>query len=365
MLTTILLSCYSCSQKESKPNASKEHFYKGNDYLFDDNIPDAIKEYELALKADSNNWQACYQMAQIYQLQGDISNAFMYFNKTLTINPRFALGYYGRSSLAELIGDDQRCAKDLNKAVALKKDLFVGLPASAKPRMSFLYDPVPDQPKQFKIRSESFSDVWQQAGVPGGGAYGTARGMVALPVLSIGYLMLALLVAWLVLVACSATAGLGPFRLSRTGVIAIPFTLAAFPLIFSLQTEILGAFDLGPLHLTVSAEGLRRFGTIAAGSWLSVQVALLLAFTTPFHDLVDALRELRLPRILVSIVSFMYRYLAVLTDEASRMLRARDARSAAPDSSAAGGRSARGAHDRGRRIGGSLRWRATATRAIP
>jgi len=156
---------------------------------------------------------------------------------------------------------------------------------------------------------------------------------------------MALLIIWLVLVACSATAGLGPFRLSRAAVIALPFTLAAFPLIFTVQEQIIATFALGPLTLTVSAEGLRRFLTITTGSWLSVQVALLLAFTTPFHDLVDGLRELHLPRILISIISFMYRYLAVLADEGSRMLRARDARSAGGDG----------------RSGGSIRWRATVT----
>ena len=81
------------------------------------------------------------------------------------------------------------------------------------------------------------------------------------------------------------------------------------------------------------------------GSWLSVQVALLLAFTTPFHDLIDALRELHVPRVMVAIISFMYRYLAVLTDEGSRMTRARDARSALGP----------------RGGGGSIRWRATVT----
>lgn len=156
---------------------------------------------------------------------------------------------------------------------------------------------------------------------------------------------LAMLIIWLVLVACSATAGLGPFRLSRSAFIALPFALAAFPLIFTVQQEIIATITLGPLDLTISAEGLRRFLTIMLGSWLSVQVALLLAFTTPFHDLIDALRELHLPRILVSIISFMYRYLAVLGDEGSRMLRARDARSGARDGSA----------------GGSIRWRATVT----
>ena len=158
---------------------------------------------------------------------------------------------------------------------------------------------------------------------------------------------LALGVVWLVLVACSATAGLGPFRLSRSAVIALPFTLAAFPLIFTVQEQIIATITLGPLDVTISAEGIRRFLTIVIGSWLSVQVALLLAFTTPFHDLVDALRALRLPGIIVAIISFMYRYLAVLTEVGSRMLRARDARSAAGPA--------------GSSSGGSIRWRATVT----
>jgi len=157
----------------------------------------------------------------------------------------------------------------------------------------------------------------------------------------------AMFVTWLVLVACSATAGLGPFRLSRGAVVALPFALAALPLVFTVQEDVIATLAIGPLELTVSAEGLRRVVTILAGSWLSVQVALLLAFTTPFHDLVDALRELRLPRILIAVISFMYRYLAVLTDEGARMLRARDARSAVARGTGSGG--------------GSIRWRAGVT----
>lgn len=168
--------------------------------------------------------------------------------------------------------------------------------------------------------------------------------ILAISLLPIGS-ALGLVIVWLILVACSATAGLGPFRLSRSAVIALPFTLAAFPLIFTVQEQVIANVALGPLDLTISAEGLRRFLTITAGSWLSVQVALLLAFTTPFHDLIDALRELRLPRILIAIISFMYRYLAVLGEEGARMLRARDARSAGGPGHA----------------GGSIRWRATVT----
>jgi cobalt/nickel transport system permease protein len=122
--------------------------------------------------------------------------------------------------------------------------------------------------------------------------------------------------------------------------------LAALPLVFVRPEHPLGSIDLGPLRLTLSGEGLRIFSTIALKSWLSVQAALLLTFTTPFHDLLDALRELRLPRIMVAIIGFMYRYLAVLGDEAQRLMRARAARSAVAEGGSGGG---------------SLAWRARVT----
>lgn len=156
----------------------------------------------------------------------------------------------------------------------------------------------------------------------------------------------ALGIAFVSLVAASALARLGPLRLARGAFVAAPFVLVALPLVFLRPGEPIGDLDLGPVHLTISGEGLRTFLTIALKSWLSVQVALLLTFTTPFHDLLDALRELRLPRILVAIIGFMYRYLAVLGDEAHRLTRARAARSAeAP----------------GRQAGGSVAWRARVT----
>lgn len=156
----------------------------------------------------------------------------------------------------------------------------------------------------------------------------------------------ALGLAWLVVIAFSTIAHLGPLRPARRALLAAPFLLAALPLVFTRSGDPLGTLVLGPLTLTISGEGLEQFATIALKSWISVQAALLLAFTTPFHDLVDALRQLRLPRIMVAIISFMYRYLAVLADEATRMSRARASRSAAaPDG----------------RPGGSIAWRAKVT----
>jgi cobalt/nickel transport system permease protein len=153
-------------------------------------------------------------------------------------------------------------------------------------------------------------------------------------------------VAFGALMIASASAHLGPFRLARGAFIALPFLLAALPLVFLRDGDPLGTWRFGPIELTISGEGLRAFGTIAAKSWLSVQAALLLAYTTPFHELIDALRQLRVPEVMVAIIGFMYRYLSVLSDEAARLLRARASRSAAVP---------------GQRSGGSIAWRARVT----
>jgi cobalt/nickel transport system permease protein len=155
----------------------------------------------------------------------------------------------------------------------------------------------------------------------------------------------ALGVAWLATLVVAAEAQLGVLRAARASLVALPFILAALPLIFTRPEAPIGAVAIGPLTLTVSGYGLVVFLTITAKSWISVQAAMLLAMTTPFHELIDGLRALRLPAIMVSIISFMYRYLAVLGDEARRLLRARDARSASVDG----------------RSGGSIRWRAAVT----
>ena len=168
--------------------------------------------------------------------------------------------------------------------------------------------------------------------------------IVAVSLLPIGAYP-ALLVAWLAIVGLAASAHLGPLRPARHAFFALPFMLAALPLVFTRPGDPLATVDIGPLTLTISGEGLAQFTTIALKSWVSVQAALLLSYTTPFHDLVDGLRELRLPRIVVAIISFMYRYLAVLGDEAAQLNRARASRSA----------------EVGGKAGGSIRWRASVT----
>lgn len=117
------------------------------------------------------------------------------------------------------------------------------------------------------------------------------------------------------------------FVLLRSLLVA-PFTLAAFPVLFTKAGTSLFALGVGPWTWTATNEGAVLLGSILLRSWLSVQMAILLSATTSMPDLLRAMRSLGLPAVLVAIVSFAYRYLFVIVDEAQRLQRARASRSA-------------------------------------
>ncbi len=119
---------------------------------------------------------------------------------------------------------------------------------------------------------------------------------------------------------------LGPWFILRRTVLALPFVLAAVPLAFTREGELIATLPV--LGWTVSREGAEAVATILLRSWISVAVAVLLVSTTSVADLLRALRWFRVPRLLVSTVFFAYRYFFVIGDEAQRMLRARASRSA-------------------------------------
>jgi cobalt/nickel transport system permease protein len=69
--------------------------------------------------------------------------------------------------------------------------------------------------------------------------------------------------------------------------------------------------------------GLLAAGAIVGKALLCAGATLVLVATTPMSALLQALRFLRVPATLVSVVGLLYRYLFVLVDEAERMQRAR------------------------------------------
>ncbi|MPZ16006.1 MAG: hypothetical protein GEU73_16555 [Chloroflexi bacterium] len=114
----------------------------------------------------------------------------------------------------------------------------------------------------------------------------------------------------------------------RPHVLGPPLMLVAVSIVFTMPGRPIGEWVVGPLSVTATDAGFLRFTSILARSWLSVQMAILLVATTPFAVLLHALEHLHLPRPLIGTISLAYRYLSVLADEASRLLRARAARSA-------------------------------------
>jgi cobalt/nickel transport system permease protein len=139
--------------------------------------------------------------------------------------------------------------------------------------------------------------------------------------------------------------GIG-FVLKRS-LLAIPFMLAVFPLIFTGPAPHQNTDFLFGIHLVYSPAGLSRFVSIAIKSWISVQAAILLAATTRFPDLLVALQQLKTPKLFIAIIGLMWRYLFVISEEAGRLLRARTSRSGT-----------NGVNDH---TGGGLAWRSRVT----
>ena len=128
---------------------------------------------------------------------------------------------------------------------------------------------------------------------------------------------------WPVFVACGGVlaiyAGLArvhPRALWRRVRIVLPLVLAAGALLPFVRTG--GeAHDLGPL--TAHSAGLAVLAMIAAKAAIGTLSAALLGATTSFPSVLRGLEALRVPRLLVLIAAFMYRYLFVIAGEAGRM----------------------------------------------
>lgn len=134
---------------------------------------------------------------------------------------------------------------------------------------------------------------------------------------------------------------LGVALVLRRTILAFPFVLAAVPLLVTRPGEVVATVPL--LGWGVREEGVIAVASIMARSWVSVLVAVLLVASTSMIALLRAMQSLRMPRLLLATVFFTYRYIHVVGDEATRMMRARDSRSAAMP---------------GLRAGRSIRWRA-------
>ena len=108
------------------------------------------------------------------------------------------------------------------------------------------------------------------------------------------------------------------FLVAVAGLSRIPWRFLVLRLIllepFVLGVAVLALFQPG---------GWRLFLFLVAKCTLCLLAMVLLSNTTPFADLLRVLKSARMPALLVTTLSLMYRYLFVLVDETQRMRRAR------------------------------------------
>ncbi len=157
----------------------------------------------------------------------------------------------------------------------------------------------------------------------------------------------AYLLLFSILVAVAVVSNVGFVYLLKRSALALPFLLAALPLVFQAKGTFIH-LTIGDLVISLSHDGFIHFVSLGIKSWLSVIAAVLLASTTSFNELLLAFRSLKTPRLLVAVLGLMWRYLFLMVDEVDRLARARLSRS--------------GRNPRSRtQAGGSLIWRARVT----
>lgn len=151
----------------------------------------------------------------------------------------------------------------------------------------------------------------------------------------------------LVVIVLDALAQVSPKDVFGRSALALPFAImAGIGMPFVQEGTPVLSISVMDCQITMTSIGVLRFANVMVKSWLSILATITLIFTTHFLEIVKALRSLGIPLVLTSIIALMYRYMYVLLDEAQRLMRAREARSADLDTGKAAS---------------SLLWRARVT----
>ena len=113
----------------------------------------------------------------------------------------------------------------------------------------------------------------------------------------------------------------------KRSLVIIPFVLLMAVFIpFFKEGEVAGSYNLWLWQVSVTHSGLQVLWNIMTKAWLSILSLILLTSTASFTSILKGLEQLRMPKVIVMIMSFMYRYIFLLTDEVLRMKQARDSR---------------------------------------
>jgi len=120
---------------------------------------------------------------------------------------------------------------------------------------------------------------------------------------------------------------LPPLYVLKRSLVIVPFVLMiAIFIPFFRPGEVVGSYNVWLWELSITYSGLLVLWNVVIKAWLSILSLIVLSSTTKFSELLKGLEQLRMPKVMVMILSFMYRYIFVLVDEVIRMKQARDSR---------------------------------------
>jgi cobalt/nickel transport system permease protein len=107
----------------------------------------------------------------------------------------------------------------------------------------------------------------------------------------------------------------------------IPFVLMiAIFVPFFKKGRVIGGYSFGVLKLTLTYDGLMVLWNVLIKSYLSVLGLIILTGTTKYARLLRGLEKLKCSKIIVMILSFMYRYIFLFEDELEKMKQAKASR---------------------------------------
>lgn len=109
--------------------------------------------------------------------------------------------------------------------------------------------------------------------------------------------------------------------------IALPLLIIIIALLpFSKEGKEIFSLNFKFAHLCITDLGLKSFSNVFIKSFLSISSLIIVSATTSFPDAIKALKALKVPLMIIIILSFMYRYLYLMIEEVRKMKMAIDAR---------------------------------------
>ena len=108
----------------------------------------------------------------------------------------------------------------------------------------------------------------------------------------------------------------------------LPFAIAVSVFVpFITPGPVVHELSVGPIDAVITSTGLIKFASLGLRALTSFFATIILVSSTRFGDIMCAARSLGMPSKIVAVMSFMYRYLFIIIDEAAHMMLARDLRS--------------------------------------